>query len=407
MSSVATTPRRMETFARALDRAIASKVIPRPRTDQLRSAFVATDAQGRSWTIDPEFQRWGRLDGERWFVDNPPPQLLMDSELRTSLEALEAMVARAIVSGADALQAPRNSWFVTPPAESAAMQASTPSRDFEVVPHPAVDRAESPAPERPPSSESMSSRVDAVPEISDPAMKASDVEPVWTVPVMSPELSDHAEPMMRSVETTPAAEPAPSPTVMAPPPMVMAPMPTVMVPMPTVSVPTPTVMATWNSSMASAPAASRVAEVASQVATPIDETVHATAIPDAHRRFARPAIAPVAEVAAATAVMAAAIALTAPDRTPAFAEPPAPVSRRNGNHDHERWVPTSIAPRLMALRPEPRDDRGHVVLCGVLAVLFLALGAWKDDVLGYAAGLLFALLAGTLLVLNHAHSRHE
>src|SRR5438045_2969450 len=81
-------------------------------------------------------------------------------------------------------------------------------------------------------------------------------------------------------------------------------------------------------------------------------------------------------------------------RASACAESHARVSRRNGNHDHESWVPTSIAPRLMAVRPEPRDDRAHVVLCGVLAVLFLALGAWKADGLGYAAGLLFASLAG-------------
>ena len=47
----------------------------RQRIDQLRSEFMATDDQGRSWTIDPEFQRWGHLEGERWLVDDPPPKL--------------------------------------------------------------------------------------------------------------------------------------------------------------------------------------------------------------------------------------------------------------------------------------------------------------------------------------------
>ena len=109
MPSVATTPGRMETFARALDRAVATvRTFPDSRIAELRSSFVATDAQGRSWTLDPESNRWGRLHGERWMVEDPPQQLFMDSELRASLEALEAMAAQAIVKGAE-LHAPRES----------------------------------------------------------------------------------------------------------------------------------------------------------------------------------------------------------------------------------------------------------------------------------------------------------
>jgi hypothetical protein len=276
MSSVATTPRRMETFARALDRAVASAVVPRSRIDQLRSAFIATDAQGRSWTIDPEFQRWGRLDGERWMVDDPPPQLFMDSELRASLEALEAMAARAIVKGADALHAPRTPWFLTAvaPAELPRVPASSPSRESATAPQPPLDR----------------------PATEDPV-----VEPVRM-----------------------------------------------------------------------------------QAATPVEKTASSrSTIPEAHRRFAGPVIAP------------------APDDSAT----PASVPPRDASH--ERWVPTSIAPRLMAEHPEARDDRAHVFLCGLIAALFLALAFLKGDDRGYGAALLFGLLTVTLLVLNLAKNHHD
>jgi len=276
MSSVATTPRRMETFARALDRAVASAIVPRARIEQLRSAFIATDAQGRSWTIDPEFQRWGRLDGELWMVDDPPPELLMDSEMRASLEELEAMAARAIVKGADALR-PTTPWFRTPGAhaELPGMQAAP-----------------------------------------------SGLEPILTV--------------------------------------------------------TPT------------PAPSVVSHVTAQAATPVEQAVPSrSAIPEAHRRFAGPGIAP-----------------NAPDRVPVSAGLPAPPPR-DASHDHERRVPTSIAPRLTAEHPEARDLRVLVFLCGLIGALFLALSFLKGDGGGYVPALLFGVLTVTLLVFNLTKSRNE
>jgi hypothetical protein len=349
MPSVATTPRRMETFARALDRAVASAIVPRAHIDQLRSAFIATDAQGRSWTIDPEFQRWGRLDGEVWMVDDPPPQLIMDSELRASLEALEAMAARAIVRGADALHAPSTPWFRTPaaPAEPPGMSASIPSRESATAPHPPLDREQAPLAEPARSSESMSPRASAA-----------------------------------SVETTPAPEPVPMLTV------------------------TPT----RNSSMAGEPAPSVASRVAAQAATPVENTAPSrSAIPESYLRFAGPGIARASDDSATPtlAAMAAPDPAPAPDRMPASAKLPASAPPRDASHDHERWVPTSIAPRLTAEHREARDDRAHVFLCGLLAALFLALASWKGDGRGYAAALLFGLLTIALLVLNLAQSRHD
>src|SRR5436190_6312315 len=146
MPSVDTTPGRMEILARALDRAVASALVPRLRIDQLRSSFVAIDEQGWSWTLDPESHRWGRLHGERWMLEDPPQLLFMDSELRASLEVLEAMAARAVVKSADALYAPRACWFRTsdPPAEPPAMPASIPSRESATPPQPPLDREQAP-----------------------------------------------------------------------------------------------------------------------------------------------------------------------------------------------------------------------------------------------------------------------
>ena len=201
--------------------------------------------------------------------------------------------------------------------------------------------------------------------------------------VMSSEASGQAEPTARaSVEITPAPEPVPMPTV------------------------TPT----RNSSMVGEHAASAASRVAAQAATPVEKKVPSrSAIPEAHLRFAGPGIAPVSDDMAipASAASAAPDATPAPDRMPVSAESPASVQCRDASHDHERWVPTSIAPRLTAERPEARDDRAHVFLCGLLATLFFALAVWKDDGRGYAAALLFGLLAVTLLVLNLAQSRHD
>ena len=64
-------------------------------------------------------------------------------------------------------------------------------------------------------------------------------------------------------------------------------------------------------------------------------------------------------------------------------------------------------PRLTAEHPEPRDMRAHVFLCGLIAVLFLVLASLKGGGRDFVAALLFALLTGTLVVLNPARRRHD
>jgi hypothetical protein len=200
---------------------------------------------------------------------------------------------------------------------------------------------------------------------------------------MSSEVSGQAEPAARaSVETTPAPEPLPMLSV------------------------TPT----RNSSMAGEPAPSVASRVAAQAATPVEKTAPSRpAIPEAHRRFAGPGFAPVSDDLAtpALAAMAARDATAAPDRMPASAKLHVPVPPRDASPERERWVPTSIAPRLTSERPQARDDRAHVFLCGLLAALFLALASWKGDGRGYAAALLFGLLTVALLVINLAQSRDD
>lgn len=411
MPPVATSPRRMEALARALDRAVASAVVPGPRIDQLRSAFMATDAQGGSWTIDPEFQRWGRLDGERWMVDDPPPQLFMDSELRASLEALEAMAARAIVTGADALHAPRTHWFRTPvgPGEPPSMQASRSSREPDTAPRPPLDREQAQVTVPARSTESMSPRASAPPE-TPPARSATEdlvVEPVRMASPMSSKVSGTAEPATRdSEEIPPAPKPMPLATVMSSEasgqtePTARASVEITPAPAP---VPMPVMTPTRKSSMTG----ERAASAAAHDAAPVEETVPSRSVtPEAHRRFAGPDIAPVTDDPA-TPASTAINATPAPDRTPASAESPASVPPRDVRHNVERWVPTSIAPRLKDERREARDDRAHVVLCGLLATLFLVLAVWKVDGLGYAAAVLFGLLTVTLLVLNLVQSRRD
>lgn len=353
MPPVATTPRRMEALSRALDRAVASWVVPRPRIDQLRSAFVATDAQGTSWTIDPEFQRWGRLDGERWLVADPPAQLFMDSELRAALEAVEAMAARAIMTGADALHAPRDRWFRTQvaPAETAEMPAPMPTPGLdpasptprETERAPMAEPARTPAPMAPQAPEVAA--MDSKPN-SAPATRAPDPEPVPMPAVISPPASDALPEEVPDEPPRDATEAA-----------------------------TPRVSAS---------------------------DIPRSEIPEAHLRFA----GPVAMSEPGDAEPAAHNATPTPARRPASVESRAPVPR-DASLEAERWIPTSIAPRLTAERLEVQDDRAHVFLCLLLGILFFALGVWKNDGRGYAGALLFVLLAVTLLVLNLSQSRHD
>jgi hypothetical protein len=387
MPSVDTTPGRMEILARALDRAVASALVPRLRIDQLRSSFVAIDEQGCSWTLDPESHRWGRLHGERWMFEDPPQLLFMDSELRASLEALEAMAARAVVKSADALYAPRACWFRTsdPPAEPPAMPASMPSRESATPPQPPLDREQAPFADPARSSKSMTPRARTARK-KRPARPATEdpfVEPARMASMTSSEVSGPAEPAAcASVETTPAAE----------------------------SVPMLTVTPTRNSSVAVEPPPAVTSRVAAQAATPVEKTAPSRpAIPAAHLRFAGPGFVPVSDDLATPALvaMAASDATAAPDRMPAFAQSPANVSPRDASPEHQRWAPTSIAPRLMSDHPEVRDNRAHVFLCGLIAALFLALASLKGDGRDYAAALLFGLLTVTLLVLNLARSRQD
>ena len=462
MSSVTTTPCRMETFARALDRAVMSAIVPRARIDQLRSAFIATDSQGRSWTLDPEFHRWGRLDGDVWMIDEPPSQLFMDSELRASLEKLEAMAARAVVKG-PVLHAPRAHWFRTPvaPEEQPEMPASISSWKSATTPQPPLDREQAPLqvfledPAR--SSELMTTWASAPPETlpARPAIEDPGVEPVPMASVVSSEVSVTEEPATRAFEEiAPALAPVPMVSVVSSEVPVTEELATRMSeevlpapePVPTASSVSPeaspgvrrrqvsrtagrstrtheeippapepayvllsraftTAEPASRISVETAPVPSVATHPAVQAARPaIESAPRRFAIPEAHLRFAGPGIAPALNDSSTPvrAAMASADAMT--DRTPA-----ARLSASVPSHDHEHWVPTSIAPHPMFVteRPEARDDRAHIYLCGTVAALFLALSSWTGNGRGYAAALLFGLLTVTLLVLNLMGSGHD
>jgi hypothetical protein len=81
----------MEAWARALKLASTRAMIPKDRADSLHMAFMATDSAAASWTIGLESERWVRLDGEKWVAAEPPPELFVDSALRSALEGVEAM----------------------------------------------------------------------------------------------------------------------------------------------------------------------------------------------------------------------------------------------------------------------------------------------------------------------------
>jgi hypothetical protein len=467
MPSVDTTPGRMEILARALDRAVASALVPRLRIDQLRSSFVAIDEQGQSWTLDPESHRWGRLHGERWMLEDPPQLLFMDSKLRASLEALEAMAARAVVKSADALYAPRACWFRTsdPSAEPPAMPVSIPSQQFLTPPQPPLDREQAPFADPEWSSESKTPRARTARK-KRPARPATEdpfVEPVRMASVTSSEVSGPAKPTIR---TMPAS--IPSQEFLAPPqppldreqapfadaarssesmtsrassarkkrparratedpfvePVRMASVtsseacgqaePAACESVETTpdpeSVPMLTVTPTRNSSMAGEPPPAVASRVAAQAATPVEKTAPSRpAIPAAHLRFAGPGFVAVPDDLATPALvaMAALDATASPDRLPASTNLPLPVRTRDASPRRERWVPPSIAPRLTSEHPEPGDDRIPVFLCALITALFLALASLKGDGRDYAGALVFGLLTGTLLFLNLVGSRQD
>jgi hypothetical protein len=171
-----------------------------------------------------------------------------------------------------------------------------------------------------------------------------------------------------------------------------------------------TVTPTRNSSMAGEPPPAVASRVAAQAATPVEKaTPLRPAIPAAHLRFAGPGFVPLSDDLATPALvaMAAHDATAAPDRMPASTNLPSPVRSRDASPKHERWVPTSIAPRLTSEHPEPGDDRTPLFLCALITALFLALASLKGGGRDYAGALLFGLLTVTLLVLNFVQTRQD
>jgi len=175
------------------------------------------------------------------------------------------------------------------------------------------------------------------------------------------------------------------------------------------SVPMLTVTPTRNSSMAGEPPTADASRVAAQAATPVEKTPLRPAIPAAHLRFAGPGFVAVPDDLATPALvaMAALDATAAPDRVPVSTNLPSPVRTRDASPRRERWVPTSIAPRLTSEHPEPGDDRTPLFLCALITALFLALASLKGGGRDYAGALLFGLLTVTLLVLNFVQTRQD
>jgi len=60
--------------------------LPETRFDELRSSFVATDANGIQWSVDIETRAWTRLENERWVAGSPPRELFLDSEILFAIE---------------------------------------------------------------------------------------------------------------------------------------------------------------------------------------------------------------------------------------------------------------------------------------------------------------------------------
>jgi hypothetical protein len=103
MPPVAIAPQRMEALARVLRLAGQRAMLEPDRLAEIHGAFTAADSQGVWWTVGLESSRWNRLDGSTWTAGEPPRELFLDSEVRATLEGLEAALERTTP---------------TPPAES-------------------------------------------------------------------------------------------------------------------------------------------------------------------------------------------------------------------------------------------------------------------------------------------------
>jgi hypothetical protein len=58
--------------------------LPETRFDELRSSFVATDANGIHWSVDIETRAWNRLENERWVGGLPDPIRARVTEVHSS-----------------------------------------------------------------------------------------------------------------------------------------------------------------------------------------------------------------------------------------------------------------------------------------------------------------------------------
>src|SRR5262245_17768016 len=90
---VALTSRVLEECARVLRSAKEREALPETRFNELRSSFVATDANGVHWAVDVETRAWNRLENERWVAGLPPRELFLDSEILLALESLKSSPA--------------------------------------------------------------------------------------------------------------------------------------------------------------------------------------------------------------------------------------------------------------------------------------------------------------------------
>src|SRR5262245_51704208 len=95
MPPVALPSRVLEECARVLRSAKERKALPETRFDELRSSFVATDANGIHWSVDIETRAWNRLENERWVAGLPARELFLDSEILGALESLKSTSATA------------------------------------------------------------------------------------------------------------------------------------------------------------------------------------------------------------------------------------------------------------------------------------------------------------------------
>src|SRR5690349_11863980 len=90
MPPVALTSIVLEECARVLRSAKERNALPKTRFDELRSSFIATDANEIRWSVDIETSAWSRQENERWVAGVPPRLLFLDSEILFAIESLKS-----------------------------------------------------------------------------------------------------------------------------------------------------------------------------------------------------------------------------------------------------------------------------------------------------------------------------